>query len=96
MEEVLVEVRDLLHEIRSAETFPEPWISLRRACELKGISYGSVSQSKYRWRQPAGGAPDGFINNRKYWRPITIKQWIMQTDEDLWALYGKDSEQEEE
>jgi len=75
------------------EKMPEPWISLRKACDMKGIAYGSMTQNNNRWSQPKGGTPDGYLNGRRYWRPETVKTWILQTDEDLLRLYGKKEEE---
>lgn len=90
MEELILEIKKVLESQQSKH--PEPWVDLRKACLMKGIAYGSISQSKFRWRQPRGGTPDGIINNRKYWRPETIREWILQTDEDL--LKYKEEEEE--
>lgn len=76
--------------IRGLSAWPDPWIDLKRACKMKGISYETVR--KFSWRMPNGGAPDAIINNRKYWRPETIREWILLSDQDLAHKYKGDNQ----
>lgn len=54
---------------------------------MKGVAYNSV-KGVY-WKKPRGGNPDGILNNRHYWRPETIREWILQTDIQLKQLYKR-------
>lgn len=91
MEELLEDLRGLLTKVVD-EKMPAPWVDLRKACQMKGIAYGSVTSNDRKWRQPKGGVPDGLINGKRYWRPETIREWILQTDKDLERLYKEEEE----
>ncbi len=58
------------------------WLSLKEACEAKGICYKTACNRTY--LQPNNGKSDGNIGGRnKRWRRDTVLNWLLQTDEDL-------------
>lgn len=71
--------------LRGLANWPDPWITLKRACAMKGVSWETVRRTP--WRQPNGGEPDEIINNRVYWRPETIQEWILLGDRELARRY---------
>lgn len=60
---------------------------------MKGVNYNSIKQAQ--WKKPRGGKPDGILNNRYYWRPETVREWIMQTDLQLKQLYKREEEEKD-
>jgi hypothetical protein len=84
--ESLQEQINQIHKvIRGLANWPDPWITLKRACSMKGVSWETVRKTP--WRQPKGGEPDEIINNRVYWRPETIQEWILLGDRELARRY---------
>lgn len=57
------------------------WLSLEKACELKGINHNTVKSTW--WRQPAAGQPDEIINGRKHWKSETVEDWLPVGDREL-------------
>ena len=58
------------------------WLSLREACDAKGICYKTVCNRTS--LQPNGGKSDGNIGGRtKKFRRDTVLNWLLLTDEDL-------------
>lgn len=86
LEQEITQMRQIVEAIAQ---FPDKNITLQKACKLKGISYGSINQSANRWKRPGGGVPDKVINGRAYWRPETVRDWILMDDAELWDRYGK-------
>jgi len=57
------------------------WITLREACDLKGLNYKSALNRKE--LQPNHGEPDGIIGGRKVFKRETIMEWVVKTDDQL-------------
>jgi hypothetical protein len=81
------EIEDIKKILNGMAQWPDPWITLKRGCRMKGVSWETVR--RYPWRQPNGGEPDAIINNRPYWRPETIREWILLGDGELARRYRK-------
>ncbi len=69
--------------------WPEAWIYLPEACQLKGVKYNTIARPKDAWKQPNGGKEDGILNGRKAWRPETVREWITMDDSALDKKYRK-------
>lgn len=81
--EELEKVKDELQGIKQKMAPHQELFDLKEACALKGISYGSLSNQKYRYLQPNGGVPDLISCGRSRWRWETVQKWVTQSDEDL-------------
>ena len=80
VDEILEKLDALKAEIAAHEHEEGPaYFTLKRACELKGISYNSV-KSNLRL-QPSLGKEDCRISGRRMWRRATIEEWLNITDE---------------
>jgi hypothetical protein len=79
----LQNVKSELEEIRQKMSPHQELFDLKEACVRKGISYGSLSNRKYKYLQPNGGVPDIISCGRSRWRWETIQKWVTESDEDL-------------
>ena len=75
--------------VNAIASWPGRNIDLKTAARLKGIRYNSLTSSEARWKRPNGGEPDMVINNRNYWRPETIREWILMDDAELKRRYKR-------
>lgn len=82
----LGKVKDELEAIKQKMAPHQELFDLKEACALKGISYGSLSNQKYRYLQPNCGVPDIVACGRSRWRWETIQKWVTQSDEDLASI----------
>lgn len=90
---VVTKIQEEISEMRKIITgianWPDPNIDLKTACLMKGVYYSSLSNNANRWRRPNGGVPDLILNNRDFWKPETVKEWIRLDDRELERRYKK-------
>ena len=74
------EILSLLHRLdgrlealEASQTLPA-FMTLRRACELAGLSYNTIKVRKD--LQPNRGKADAMIGGRRYWKRETFLGWI--------------------
>jgi hypothetical protein len=79
----LQKVKDELQEIKQKMAPYQELYDLKEACALKGISYGTLSNMKYKHLQPNGGVPDVLSCGRARWRWVTVQKWLTQSDSDM-------------
>lgn len=90
--QIRTELQELRNIIKGIAAWPDPWIDLKRACLMKGVSYNSLRHKENKWKLPRGGIPDKIINGKKVWRPQTIKEWILLGDNELRARYKQEED----
>lgn len=92
LNDLVNEIKSLREELDSikAKLNPEKaYYTLVEACELKGVSYGTLSTKNYLHLRPNGGKPDAVVCGRERWTAETIKKWIYQSDDELVTLSEK-------
>lgn len=62
------------------------WYTAAVCARLKGISHASLTQ--HRWMRPMGGLGTKRIARRDRWHRSVVKEWLLQSDDDLLKLYG--------
>jgi hypothetical protein len=94
LQELVDEIRKQREEIESIKMKLSPqkaFYTLAEACELKGVSYGTLSVKKYHHLRPNCGKPDAVVCSRERWTWETIQVWMRQSDDELIEL-GKQAE----
>jgi hypothetical protein len=76
---MLEKLEKILEPREQAPDLPE-WITMRKACELKGVPFNTVRQIPE--LQPNQGVPDRFHQNVAYFRRETILEWLHVMDEN--------------
>lgn len=57
------------------------WFSLKDCCAMKNLSYKtSCNRTEL---QPNQGAHDCRIGGNRVWHRETVKEWMLQSDEDI-------------
>ena len=87
---LLTEIHALKLEVKNltaAMLHSPEWFSLRKACEFKGIPYGSVKGRPH--KQPRFGFPDKLCGTRKYWSRKTIVEWAQVLDSADFERYRR-------
>ena len=75
---VLSAVADAIQQSSAPQSSGPEWLTLRAACERKGLSYNSA-KSKPRL-QPRNGVADGRLSGRRVWHSSTIESWLSELD----------------
>ncbi len=86
IDRLIIEIQAMKAELAAIKAKIEPkqaFYDLKEACNLKGISYGSLTSSKYKSRQPNNGKPDAIICGRPRWTHETVQNWLKLSDNEL-------------
>ena len=84
LSDLINEIKLLREKIELLENKMIPqkkYYSLKEACTLKGINYGSTSSSKNRKYQPNRGIPDCYAGGGRRWKHETICEWLKKGDD---------------
>lgn len=95
LEELLENQRELMRRMADIATdnrLGQEWYTTAQQARLKGISHAFLCQN--RWARPLGGVGARLIARRWRTHRSAVKQWLLQSDEELLALYGKPADKE--
>jgi hypothetical protein len=86
------QLQRLIADIAVDTRLQAEWYTASECARLKGISHASLTQN--RWMRPLGGAGTKRIARRDRWHRSVVKEWLLQSDDQLLELYGTPTDRE--
>jgi len=86
LKEILKNQKALAEQLRNMESGSLPaWISLREACDLKGVSFSTIQKPENRHLMPPLAEREKVGKTLKWPRDVILK-WLLQKDDELEAV----------